>query len=247
MALDISDPPQSWANTYWTEGTGSTTGFMQNGSTDENTREYGLNPWGRRIVLWKCTPNGLSNGGDGGWNSSTFSIDSSYTYRFSCWFRRTVLGPDGTAYFGTNGYGTTNGLYRYGSGSLDTNPYMWIATHSSANYFGGENVWCLAVGHVFSHDTTLTNFKTHSDSGLWHIDGTYVSSYYVSSYPRDWKWHPDSTTARHRAYLYYSDTSTLPVQHMAYPRVDKLDGTEPTLKDLLRDGRSYLIANLLIN
>lgn len=245
MELTYTDPPQSWAQTYWTVGTGSATNFSQNGSTDENTREYGIDPWDRRAVLWKCTPNGLSYGGDGGWNSGTFSIDSTALYRFSCWFRRTVLGPGGYAYLGSHGYGTTNGVYTYG-GVLDTNPYHWIAINN-INYFGGsEDEWVLAVGHIFPHDTTLNAEKNHSDTGLWRADGTYVTSYY-SAYPRDFKWHSSSTSANHRAYLFYSDTSTEPVQHMVYPRVDKIDGNHPTLKDLLRDGRSYLLANLLLN
>jgi len=243
MALSYSNPPQSWAQSEWTEGTGGTTNFGRNGDVNENTREYGLNPWGRRAILWKCTPNGTTYGADGGWNTNLFSVDNTYLYRYSCWYRRDVIGTKGYAYLGTNGYGTTNGIYDYYS-NLNTNPYLWIAVPFSNSNQMPVGKWILVVGHVFPYNYTLTGTTTHPQTGAWKVDGTEVSSYY---YLRDFKWHSSSTSTRTRSYLYYCDTDTDPLQYMIFPRVDKCDGTEPTLKDLLRDGRSYMIANLLIN
>lgn len=229
------------SETYWTEGQGSVSYFAQNGSTDENTREYGVDPFGKRALLWKCTPNGESSGGDGGWNANNISIDNTYMYRFSCWYRRPVVGS-GYAYLGTNGYGTTSGIYNYAD-TLDTNPYFWIASANS-NYLGNGE-WFLVVGHVYPNSYTLTNWKTHPETGAWKRDGTQLS-YYTSSYPRDYKWHPTTTTTRTRSYLYYCGADTTTIQYMIYPRIDKCDGSEPEVSKLLRHGMTFKLTNLLL-
>ena len=58
----------------WTVGSGSVSGFGQNGSTSENNREYGIGPEGTNVLLWKATPD-ASNNADGGWNTSYANID----------------------------------------------------------------------------------------------------------------------------------------------------------------------------
>jgi len=59
----------------WTTGSGSTGMFNQNGSTDENVRVNGTDPWGNSAVVWETRPNG-SSADDGGWNTSWFNIMS---------------------------------------------------------------------------------------------------------------------------------------------------------------------------
>lgn len=239
MALSVTSPPQSWASTAWTPGTGSTSYFSKNGNELENVQEYDLDPWGRRTVVWKCIPDGTSNGADGGWNSSTWAVDNTKLYRFSVWMNRVIPGGDGSMYFGLGAFGTTDGCTRLITESWNDNPYFWSTGTRTAI---GTNQWVLLVGHTWPTGTTHTSLVKHPDSGRWLVDGTKQGS---MSY--DWAWHPTTVTARHRAYLYYADTVTDARQSMVYPRCDLIDGTEPTLKDLLRHGRSYMIANLLIN
>jgi hypothetical protein len=82
----------------WSIGTGSSTGFSQNGSTAENTREWGEGPHGNRVILWKASPTG-GNNADGGWNSDQMSINHTKMYRLSIWIKKTNSN-DGTTYFG---------------------------------------------------------------------------------------------------------------------------------------------------
>ena len=87
--LDLSD---------WTIGTGSAGVLSQNGSTSENTREWGTGPLINRVILWKASPDALSNA-DGGWATDQFAIDHTKMYRFSVWIKKTNSNA-GTTYFG---------------------------------------------------------------------------------------------------------------------------------------------------
>ena len=206
--------------TVWEDGqTGSVTGFSQNGSTSENYRILGSDPWGKETVIWEARPDETS-GPDGGWKSSQFNIDNTKMYRFSVWIRRTVLG-NGSAYLGCNGYGSTNGVLQRDNGANNTNPYFWSGAWSSS--YGSD--WVLIVGHIWPVGSGTGS--NHSDSGLYYADGTRIGNI-----TRDFVWREETTTALHRAYLYYStDTSTR--QQFCYPRVDICDGTEPSINELL--------------
>ena len=206
--------------TVWEDGqTGSVTGFSQNGSTSENYRILGSDPWGKETVIWEARPDETS-GPDGGWNSSQFNIDNTKMYRFSVWIRRTVLG-NGSAYLGCRGYGLTNGVLQRDNGVNNTNPYFWNGAWSSS--YGSD--WVLIVGHIWPAGSGTGS--NHSDSGLYYADGTRIGNI-----TRDFVWREETTTALHRAYLYYStDTSTR--QQFCYPRVDICDGTEPSINELL--------------
>jgi hypothetical protein len=247
MALSYTDPPQSWAQSNWTEGTGSVSGFSANGSTDENTRLYAEDPWGRRNIIWRCTPNGASNGGDGGWNSSTFAIDNTYMYRFSVWMRRTVKGTDGRFYFGTRNYNSSVSLIdiNYVTGTTYTNnPYFQYGDGETTNGDIPDEEWVLLIGHVWPYGTSLPTISTtHPQSGMWRMDGTEWTS---TELVRDLAWTVDSARTVHRSYLYYCGSNTDAVQDFIFPRVDKCDGTEPELQALLRHGRSFLLGNIIL-
>ncbi|HTG56065.1 MAG TPA: hypothetical protein VL943_07355, partial [Niabella sp.] len=58
----------------WIPGTGGTVSFTVNGSTTENSREWGTAPDGSRAVLWKASPLGDING-DGGWHTAAVGIN----------------------------------------------------------------------------------------------------------------------------------------------------------------------------
>ncbi|WP_159248399.1 hypothetical protein ACE1MK_10735 [Tenacibaculum maritimum] len=79
----------------WTVGSGSVSGFEQNGSTAENSREYGIGPEGTNVLLWKATPDSSRNA-DGGWNSSYSDIDHTKTYRLVIWLKKTSSNHEAT-------------------------------------------------------------------------------------------------------------------------------------------------------
>ncbi|WP_422008194.1 hypothetical protein [Roseivirga pacifica] len=194
----------------WSVGTGSAIGFSQNGSTSENTREWGIGPHGNRVVLWKASPNSLSDA-DGGWNSDYISIDHRKTYRFSVWIKKTNSN-NGSTYFGVNANNVT-----YLSGGVHDNPYFW---HGDLPQL---NKWYLLVGYIHgSGDNSTTTFGRiyDKDTGQEHLT------------LRDYKFQTSTTQIRHRAYLFY-DTNTSDRQYFYAPRVDEVNGNEPTIAELL--------------
>jgi len=211
----------------WEIGMGSVSGFSRNGSDDENYRILDNDPWGKETVVWEARPDDVW-GADGGWNSSRYDIDSDKTYRFSTWVSRTVMGADGRFYLGLRGYnsnGNNIGVVRRDNGDAGTtNPYFWVSSGPpGAGLPEGE--WVLVVGHVWPAGSGTGS--NHSDSGRYLIDGTYIGG--IS---RDYVWDHENTETLHRSYLYYT-TDTSVRQHWAYPRLDVIDGTEPSIQDLL--------------
>lgn len=234
-----------WANQYWTEGTGGTTNFTGNGSIDENLRMYGSDPWGRSRILWRCNPNGLASDGNGGWNSATYPIDNTQLYRLSVWVNRAVYGDwQGHGYFGLRNVNSSNSIiaidYLDGT-SIGSNPYFCIFRGEDTTYGIPENEWVLLVGHVYPVDTpdAGSTAAQHPDSGIWRLDGTKYTWAYSFFY--DFRWTADSARVIHRAYLYYSSDTSI-IQYFCLPRVDLCDGTEPSLKALLRDGKPRAIS-----
>ncbi len=202
----------------WAVGTSGSQGiFGQNG--DGNSIILDKDPFGKLTPVWQTLNNDVESGADGGWATSTFPIDNSKMYRFSTWIRRNTLG-NGSFYFGLNGYGSVSGVVaNNGSTTLNTNPYF-----RSGGWYFPLNEWVLLVAHVWEHDNT--EYITHPDTGTYDLSGNKISTCV------DYKWIPETTSARHRTYLYYS---TAPETHQlwCYPRVDLIDGTEPSISDLL--------------
>ena len=104
----------------WVVGTGSVTGFSQNGSTSENSRIWGTNHLGESVVLWEATPDATS-GADGGWNSSYYSVDYTKAYRYSVWIKKTNS-TSGSTYFGCDE--PSDKILRL-DGTTNSNPYFW--------------------------------------------------------------------------------------------------------------------------
>lgn len=204
----------------WAVGTGSDIGFSRNGQSIENSRELGTSPFGNDCIIWKAIPDAVSDG-DGGWITSPFNIDNTKLYRFSVWINREVHGTNGYNYLGMYGYGSPNGVQNVSNGATESNPYFYIPNYNTLP----ENEWVLLVGHVYPY--THTGTSIHPDSGRYTINGGKLGS--VS---KDFKWLVSTTLAAHRTYLYYCTDTT--VRTLWYhPRVDIVDGTEPSIQNLL--------------
>jgi uncharacterized repeat protein (TIGR01451 family) len=205
----------------WTTGIGSVGNYIKNGNTNENHRIIGTDPWGNSTVVWEARPEATSNA-DGGWNSTRFDIDHTQMYRVSVWVNRKVLGNDGRFFLGSRGYGSTDGLERRTNGSIVTNPYFYIS-NPQPNL--PEDEWMLVVGHIYPSNDNGTN--NHPESGLYTVaDGS------IGNISNDYQWLPESTESLHRTYLFYC-TDVNVRQQWVYPRFDIVDGTEPSIDNLL--------------
>jgi len=214
----------------WTTGSGGIGSFSQNGSTNENERVIGTNPWGNSAVVWETRANGSADA-DGGWNHSSFSVDNTKLYRMSVWVKRTSSSGGGTFYFGTNGGGQC--VLRLSDFGEECNPY-WDCRGTGALT---QNVWYLVVGHVFPH--TYPNSNQHADTGLWVIGSGKVAGINGCNVGNDMKFGPSTTSLNHRTYHYYCGDNTTRLQFFE-PRVDLCDGSEPRITDLLNNTRNSL-------
>ncbi len=215
--------------TTWTLGQGSVGGFSKNGTDTENWRIMGEDPWGKTTIVWEARPDDAGNA-SGGWNYY-LPIDNTKLYRFSVWVNRTVLGANGRFYFGTTGYGAVYGVTRLSDETIQTNPYFYTSSSPPSSTQLPEGEWVLVVGHVFPH--THTENLNHPDSGRYTLSGR------LGNIANDYKWLPGTTGSRHRTYLYYA-TDISARQQWVYPRVDVIDGTEPSINELLNGFDSFI-------
>ena len=217
--------PDSWA-----VGSGATGAFGQNGSTDENERVIGTDPFGNSAVVWESRPNG-SAADDGGWGNGFHDVDEFSLYRWSVWVKRTTSSAGGTHYLGL--YGSPNAVIRIDNGSQEGNPY-WECV-GTGNYT--QNVWYLVVGHCFPSNYT-GGATRHPDSGRYITSGRNGDTNQCNI-GGDVKWYPGTTGGYHRTYHYYCGDNTTRLQWFD-PRLDKCDGSEPTISDLLNNRQARL-------
>lgn len=207
--------------------------YYANGSTGENARVSGTDPWGNTSTLWETRASGNGND-DGGWNTEFFSIDRSKLYRFSVWVKRTSSTGAGTFYLGTNSNG---GVFSTSDGGEKGNPY-WECVNTGTLT---QNQWYLVCGFIYPSNTTYTG--NHPDSGYYTPGSvTKVRTLGYCNIGSDLKWGPTSTTAQHRCYHYYCGDNTTRLQ-FADPRIDVCDGTEPSISDLVNKGVTMIMDN----
>jgi hypothetical protein len=210
----------------WTLGAGSIGAYSRNGDTAENERVLGTDPYGRTSIVWETRPSGNGQA-DGGWNTSYFSVNTEYTYRYSVWVKRTSSISGGTFYLGMN----PNPI-RNDNNLSQSNPYFTTPSTSTLT----QNQWYLVVSHVFY--AGYSEGKRHPDSG-WYENGIKISDKsYGNIGSLDSRWATGTTTARHRTYHYYCPNNTTNLQFFD-PRMDMCDGTEPSISDLLKLSPSH--------
>jgi len=226
MPINYLNDPNLITSSSWTTGSGSTGMFGQNGATVENERIYAVNPHGTSDVVWETRPSG-DGGADGGWETSWFNIDRTKLYRFSVWVRRTSSTTGGTFYLGMYDNGTVQEIQ---TDETEGNPY-WSCSNIS---WLTQNVWYLVVGHVFPSDTKHN--INHPDTGYYTVSGGINNRGNIDfcNIAGDLRWSPTATQAVHRTYHYYCSDATSRLQFWQ-PRVDVIDGTEPSVRDLLEN------------
>jgi hypothetical protein len=214
----------------WTTGSGGIGSFGQNGNTGENERVIGTDPFGNSAVVWESRPSG-DGGADGGWGNGWYDVDEYSLYRWSVWVKRTSGTAGGTSYMGL--YGSPNAVIKIADGGQEGNPY-WECSGTGAYT---QNVWYLLVGHCFPSNYT-GGATTHPDSGRYTTSGRDGGVNYCNI-GGDVKWYPGTTQGYHRVYHYYCGDSTTRLQWWD-PRLDKCDGSEPTISDLLNNRQAKL-------
>jgi hypothetical protein len=236
MCLDAGNPQSNIGNrsiinwNNWTTGSGSVTGYNQNGQTAENERVIAANPWGNNAVVWEARPLAQNND-DGGWNTDWFNIDNTQMYRFSVWVRRTSSTSGGTFYLGM--YANGDGSRRMDNNTVETNAY-WECSGTSLL---AQNTWYLWVGHVYPANTTFTG--RNPNTGYYTVNGRVGNVNGCNIGTGDLKWSTNSTQGIHRTYLYYCADNTTRLQFYQ-PRVDLCDGTEPSIQELLNNAGNTL-------
>lgn len=231
LMLDANNPHSNVGNrsiinwNAWTNGSGGTTGYNQNGQTAENERVTDTNPWGTSATVWEARPLAQTND-DGGWNTDTFPIDSTRMYRFSVWVRRTSSTSGGTFYFGM--YANGDGSRRMDNSTVEGNAY-WECSGTSLLT---QNQWYLWIGHVYPANTSYTG--RNPTTGYYTTAGKVGNIGGCNIGTGDLKWSYNSTTGVHRTYLYYCADNTTRLQFYQ-PRVDLCDGTEPSVEELLQN------------
>ena len=204
--------------TSWQVGTtGSQGSFSDNGSASENQIIEDHDPFGKQVPVWECIPDSNSDA-DGGWNMD-FNNNNSNRLRMTVFVKRTG-NNNGTTYHGCDNNDNTLNL----DGSTNGNPYFWSGDLPSLD------TWYLMVGIVHPNDYTGGDWGI---SGVYDMDGNKVLD------GTEFKW-GSGTNQELRDYLYYcTDTSVR--QYFVYPRIDVLDGSEPTIEDLVNgaDSRNY--------
>ena len=207
----------------WQLGSGGASGFSQNGATDENERVWGTDPWGNKNLVWETRCNG-SGGADGGWNGAGFASDPNKTYRASVWVKRTSSSSSGTFYHGTSG--GSQCVRRLDNNDQNCNPYWECSGTGSLT----QNVWYLFVSHIFPWSYTIT--AGHPESGRYRVDTGKEGYSNGCNVGNDAKMDVGTTSISQRVYHYYSGDSTTRLQFFD-PRVDLVNGTEPSIEDLL--------------
>ncbi|WP_190809221.1 DUF6443 domain-containing protein [Flagellimonas sp. S3867] len=204
--------PPEWTMD-WTTGTGGTPFFNKNGTTAENERIQGPNPFGETDLIWRCG-NEPDYGSDGGWNTDYINVDKTKTYRYMVWVRRDQS-QDGKTYHGTQNVDNLGG-------GANTNPYFWSGDMPQLSE------WYLLVGiiHPYTHGSTDTGVSGVYDmNGAKVIDGT------------EYKWGSGTTTSRFRSYLYYS-TDVNVRQYFYRPILEIVDGNEIPLSEMFETGKA---------
>lgn len=217
--------------TQWIVGTsGSQGSFAANGGTTANTIIYDADPWGNLVPIWNAKDTDIANDADGGWNHSSFPIDHTKMYRFSTWFRTVAMYVDDAPsfYHGCHGYGTVNGVYYLGSATPITNPYFQAGNPFS---FSDLYEWVLYVSYVWP-SIAVNYVSTFEETGIYNIHGK------KSSYGNNFCWDPTTTSGNQRTYMFYSEDLRNEFQWV-YPRVEIVDGTEPTIQELLGGYDAY--------
>lgn len=208
----------------WEVGTtGAQAGFSPYGGTNRASIISGTSPYGGAAKIWKAATDAVVTGGAGGFVSSSRSLDPTKMYRYSLWYR---IDPTSSArlYFGTR---TVNSL----AGVENANPYFFSLPRSIQPIVGR---WALLVGYVYPSDFSGT---PNLLSGIYDpVTGERVFA------GVEYKNAANESVTTIRAY-HYGPTEPNSTMYFAHPRIDVMDGTEPTFEQLINSGEYAAVSD----
>jgi len=218
------------------------TTHTQTGGAQDISRRYGTananrvqrmaNPWDDAELVWRAVNHSTNRAeaaynANGGFYTAYFPVDRTKLYRFSVWVNRVAATETGTVYFGpqlSSGSVTTKS-----TGAANTNPYFATPGPIDAAFVGKTNTWVLVAGHI--HPNGTATGAQHPNSG-WYTRTGGGNTY--APITEDFIWGSDATDSLLRTFLYGSDIAGTEIRFVR-PRIDLVDGSEPSIEDLLNN------------
>ena len=204
------------------------TGFGQITNDDLNEIVIRKNPKNEDDIVWRGVrkDTNTQTNGDGGFNTWTFRIDKNKIYRCSIWIKRPYLkNSTGNWYMGAYAYDENGSIPFITNKGNHTDPNYYH--YSSAKVY--NNDWFLVVGYILPNNTSDSIFNDNSSylTKIYNSSGKVLDTYdYKCKFPNN------CVKMVFRSYLYYSNIQETE-QYFYRPRVDVVDGTEPTVKQLI--------------
>jgi len=233
LSMDAADIKSSYANVS-NHDTVTELAFVTPGGSGEELIEVGNDPWGKRSILDRSINNDATSNYDGGDTSAIYNIDSSAKYRFTYFFRVDRKGSNGTLYFGLYGYNSSTsniGVHNNGGsagGYSTTNPYFAYPGH--ADYRFEEGKWYMFVAYVHPVGSTSPSDST---AGFYDMTtGLQITGLSTGNVSYNAVWVSGTAKTQFRYYLYYSTDSNVAMSWYQ-TRIDKIDGNEPSITDML--------------
>ena len=211
-----------------TYGTSSEQRWVMNGVTEENIRTWRNDPFGKLNVVWVAKDVSTDSNPEGGFHTPVIDIDASEnkTYRFSVWLKQ--QNDNGKKYFGvyardTGGDITSDSLRSSGQTSGGNhNKYFWNGDLET------NDEWYLVVGFIRPEDGTIQKQLSNDFAGIYNTSGVRVKESNVEI-----KYLSDVNGLRLRAYQFNNPSGTGDEVEMWGPRIDVVDGNEPTIDELI--------------
>jgi hypothetical protein len=155
-------------------------------------------------------------------------VDNTKMYRLSLWVNRKKIGTNGLFYFGYNvnvGANAGNSI-RINDGVVSTNFYFVIQNFTQAATTLPENNWVLAVGYLLP-----STYTGSTDANYYTRIYNTTSSGYL--FAQNYKMSGNTTGVWLRCYTPYNETTWSGTTSWLYnPRIDLVDGTEPSIATL---------------
>jgi hypothetical protein len=205
---------------------------LRYGTANANRVQRMANPWDDAELVWRAVNHSTNRteaayNANGGFYTAYFPVDRTKLYRFSVWVNCVAATETGTVYFGpqlSSGSVTTKS-----TGAAESNPYFAAPDPAAAAFVGKTNTWVLVAGHI--HPNGTATGAQHPNSGWYTLTGggnTYAPI------TEDFIWGSDATSSLLRTFLYGSDIAGTEIRFVR-PRIDLVDGSEPSIEDLLNN------------
>jgi len=198
----------------------------QSASGENNMLINEIGPFGNYEYVWKCLASG-NGGSDGGWNYDIDNVDYKFGYLSVVYFK-VVDDTSGKFNHGClqNGVFLTDGTTNISFLRTPRTDNPYFVDISLSNF--EENKWYISIGVILPYKSGGYSPAPTTIGGIYKLStGEKLSTLHYNFMMKN-----TTTTQKHRAYLSYS-SSNLSELHFARPGFYKINGTEPTLTELL--------------